>query len=165
MQFCSTPTQNGRRFFTVLTKKQTKWVCGHHSPRQNCKISRLVLLQQLHSSTVNVWRQLIASSTLDPRSLLQVTRHVILFAVLDSPFVTWASWTVYGVIANLACPLSCAFTTTVFWRCCCTGPRRGQSWKLTGWSFNPSICAVSGVYCGSVCLTSSPTLMFLHQQV
>jgi len=54
MQLCSTPTQNGCRFFTVLTKKQAKWVCGHRGRRQNCKISRLVLRQQLHSSTVNV---------------------------------------------------------------------------------------------------------------
>ena len=31
-----------------------------------------------------------------------------------------ASWTVSGVIANSACPLTCAFTTAVFWHCCCT---------------------------------------------
>jgi len=47
-----------------------------HGPRQNCKLSHLALLQQLHSSTVNVWRNLTASCTLHPRSLLQVTRHV-----------------------------------------------------------------------------------------
>jgi len=68
---------------------------------------------------------------------------------------SWASWTVSRVITNSACPLSCAFTTAVFWRCCCTGPRPGQSWKLTGRSFNPSICAAGLVF----------FVLFLHEQV